>query len=133
MNSYNPDTPRTVFGIAAAAISTLTLAVLVVAPATMDARGVDARGDAATILARVNGHMVAPIVVAPIEAAIVPGHIEVVGTRPAHPARALVSRSGQVPAGIATGPAVIEPSRIGAPNVACASSASTRQDCKPAS
>jgi len=41
MKNYEPKTPRAAFGVAALAMSVITLCVAVVAPAAMDARGDD--------------------------------------------------------------------------------------------
>ena len=68
MNRYEPGTPRTALGLAAIALTALTVGLLVVVPAKMDVSP-----DALT-LARLKA---AP----PIEVAITPARIEVIGVR----------------------------------------------------
>jgi hypothetical protein len=68
MKRYEPETPRTALGLAAIALTALTIGLLVVVPAKMDAGGPDA-----LTLARAK----AP----PIEVVISPARIEVVGQR----------------------------------------------------
>ncbi|MEP7329012.1 MAG: hypothetical protein ABI777_07355 [Betaproteobacteria bacterium] len=71
MNNYEPARPRTAIALAAAALTALTIGLLVVAPAKFDAANPDARVLAAT--------KVAPG--APIEVTIIPSTIEVIGIR----------------------------------------------------
>jgi len=71
MNSYEPETPRATFGIAAAALTAITIGLFVVAPAKFDARS-----DEALILAAAKAGYTAPV-----EVAIIPARIEVVGAR----------------------------------------------------
>ena len=68
MKRYEPKTPRTALGLAAIALTALTLGLLVVTPATLDAGSPDA-----LTLARAK----AP----PIEVVISPARIDVVGQR----------------------------------------------------
>jgi hypothetical protein len=42
MNRYQPSTPRVTFGIAAAAMTVITFALLVIVPTTMDSMGDEA-------------------------------------------------------------------------------------------
>jgi hypothetical protein len=76
MNDYTPDTPRIVFAFGALALMALTLGALVVAPAALDA-----------------GYAPDPTLAvksaAPIDVAIVPARIEVVGKREPNVAWAL--------------------------------------------
>ena len=69
MNRYEPGTPRTALGMAAIALTALTVGLLVVVPAKMDVSP-----DALT-LARINAAH------PPIEVAITPARIEVIGVR----------------------------------------------------
>ena len=69
MNTYNPETPRTLFAVAAGTLTAITLGVFVVMPATLDS-GFD---PAFTLAAS------RPAVATPIEVAINPASIEVVG------------------------------------------------------
>jgi hypothetical protein len=68
MNRYEPGTPRTALGLAAIALTALTVGLLVVVPAKMDVSP-----DALT-LARLKA-------ATPIEVAITPARIEVIGVR----------------------------------------------------
>lgn len=68
MNRYDPGTPRAALGLAAIALTALTIGLLVVVPAKMDAGGADT-----LTLARAK----AP----PIEVSISPARIEVIGAR----------------------------------------------------
>lgn len=69
MNRYEPGTPRTALGLAAIALTALTVGLLVVVPARMDVSP-----DALT-MARIRAAH------APIEVAITPARIDVVGER----------------------------------------------------
>jgi hypothetical protein len=71
MNRYQTSTPRVVFGLAAIALTALTLGLAVVVPATMSSGA----PEAATVLATESGPPAAT------EVRIVPGSIEVVGLR----------------------------------------------------
>src|SRR5579872_1832595 len=71
MRRYETRVPRMAFGIAAIALTAITIAVGVVAPARLDS---SSAGRAALAAAKVR----AP---APVEVAIVPRQIEVVGIR----------------------------------------------------
>jgi len=74
MKDYTTDTPRAAFAVAAVGLAALTLGTFVVAPAVFDSGG--APGSA--LAAR-----------APIEVAITPARIEVVGAREPNVAWAL--------------------------------------------
>ncbi|MFO1323172.1 MAG: hypothetical protein U1F15_03815 [Burkholderiales bacterium] len=69
MSTYNPKTPRAMFAMAAGALTAITLGVFVVMPATLDS-GFD---PAYTLAAG------KPAAVGPVEVAIIPASIEVVG------------------------------------------------------
>ena len=71
MNRFQPSTPRTLFALAAAALTAVTLGLVVVAPASMAPTVADTRTLAA------NGG----VKHAPIEVTIVPGPIMVYGVR----------------------------------------------------
>lgn len=71
MNRFQPSTRRTLFGLAAAALTAVTLGLVAVAPATMEPTGADT-----PTLAAANGAARAPI-----EVTIVPGPIMVFGVR----------------------------------------------------
>lgn len=71
MTHYQPDTPRAALALGALFLSGITLAALVAGPAVFDART-----DAPLLLAAARGS--AP---APIEVAIAPARIDVVGRR----------------------------------------------------
>jgi|MudIll2142460700_1097286.scaffolds.fasta_scaffold85052_2 hypothetical protein len=71
MNRYPTSTPRAIIAIAAVALTAATLGLAVIVPATMDSVNPDARALAA-------GKAVAP---APLEVAIHPARIEVIGVR----------------------------------------------------
>ncbi len=105
MNNYEPDTPRAALGIVAAALTAVTIGILVVAPARLDARN-----DEALILAQATGRP------APIEVAIVPDRIDVTAVRSqvvsAVPVRLLVASAPM-------------------PNVAWAIGGGPRPNCKP--
>lgn len=76
MNDYKPEVPRTAFAFFAVALSAITMAAFVAAPALYDG------GDAQTTLASK-----APQ--APVEVAISPARIDVVGVREPNVAWAL--------------------------------------------
>jgi len=76
MNDYRTDTPRTAFAFVAIGLAALTLGTLVVGPAAFDAGFAPV-----TTLAAASR--------APIEVAITPGTIEVVGSRESNVAWAL--------------------------------------------
>jgi hypothetical protein len=78
MNGYNPDTPRGAFALGAVGLTALTLGALVVAPALFDSGFAPDTTLAASTAAR-----------APIEVAITPARIEVLGARPPNVAWAL--------------------------------------------
>ncbi len=67
MNAFHPATPRMAFGIAAVALSVLTLGLTVIAPAGLDSAAPDVRAVAA------------PAVYT--RATIVPSRIDVIGVR----------------------------------------------------
>ena len=69
MNRYEPGTPRTALGLAAIALTALTVGLLVVVPAKMEVSP-----DALTMARIRAAHP-------PIEVAITPARIEVVGER----------------------------------------------------
>jgi hypothetical protein len=71
MNRYQPETPRAAFGVAALALTALTIGLLVVVPAKTGAGGSDA------------GTLAAAKAATPAirEVAIIPGRIEVIGAR----------------------------------------------------
>jgi hypothetical protein len=71
MRRYDTGVPRLAFGIAAIAMTAITIAAAVVAPVRLDSSGADR-----ALLAAAK--VIAP---APIEVAIIPGQIEVVGIR----------------------------------------------------
>ena len=71
MNTYTPETPRTLFAVAAGALTAITLGVFVVMPATLDSGFEPAFTLAAS----------RPAVETPVEVAISPASIEVVGMR----------------------------------------------------
>jgi hypothetical protein len=85
MNEYRPDTPRTALALGALAMTTLTIAALVVAPAVFNASSPD------IALARTPG--------VPVEVAISPARIEVVGKRAPDVAWALPSSEPCKPQG----------------------------------
>ncbi len=130
MNRYQPDTPRAAFGIAAVALTVLSLGVLVVAPAALDSRD-----DAALILARFNGGGTAPI-----EVVVVPP-IEVVGSRADATARTLdvttagmkTTAAGLLSANDVIQPPALHPTAAVTPNVTSALAGIGKPDCKPAS
>ena len=68
MNDYRPDVPRAASAVAATALMTLAIATLVVIPATLDSRPEPPLTLAAPAKA-------------PIEAAIAPARIDVIGVR----------------------------------------------------
>jgi len=71
MNSYETNMPRTAFGIAAVALTAMTLGLVVVAPAKIES-------------AAQSGHAlvaVTPATSEPVTATIVPARIEVIGVR----------------------------------------------------
>jgi len=70
MNSYQTSTPRALSAVAAVVLAALTLGLLVVAPASLDA--VDRGG-------RTQAHATPPVV--PTEVAIIPARIDVIGVR----------------------------------------------------
>ena len=70
MNRYEPGTPRTAFGLVAAALTALTIGLLVVVPSRMDAGPSEA-----VTLARARAAK------PPTEVAITPARIEVIGVR----------------------------------------------------
>jgi hypothetical protein len=76
MNDYTPDTPRIAFAFGAVGLMALTLGALVVAPAALDARNTPDP----MLLAKSKP---------PIEVAITPARIEVVGRREPNVAWAL--------------------------------------------
>lgn len=71
MNTYTPETPRTIFALLAAALAAVTIGVFVVLPATRDAGFEPAFALAAASAG-------AP---APIEVAISPARIDVIALR----------------------------------------------------
>lgn len=71
MNSYEPNRPRTAIALAAAALTAITIGILVVAPAKFDSSHQEAR-----VLAAAKARSAAPI-----EVAISPARIDVVGER----------------------------------------------------
>ena len=71
MNRYQPKTPRAAFGVAAVAMTALTLALAIVAPAKL----APVSQDAAMLAAAGSG---AP---AAVEVLIVPARIQVIGVR----------------------------------------------------
>ena len=71
MNRYPTSTPHAIIAIAAVALTAATLGLAVIVPATMDSVNPDARALAAA-------KAVAP---APIEVAIQPARIDVIGVR----------------------------------------------------
>ena len=131
MNRYEPHTPRAAFGIAAAVLTAITLGMLVVAPATLDSRD-----DAALVLARFNARDAAPV-----EVAIVPTRIEVVGFRTGAPTRTLdvttagmkMTAVGFISTGDGGHPAEAQTAGAVVPNVAWDVAGSGKPDCKPAS
>jgi len=72
MNSYEPHRPRTAIALTAAALTAITIGLLVVAPAKLD--GANPEGRMTLAIARK---------AAPTEVAISPARIDVVGTREA--------------------------------------------------
>lgn len=80
MTNYQPDTPRAALAVGALFLAGVTFAALVAAPALLDARH-----DAPALLAAARGHAATPM-----EVAIVPARIEVIGTRELATARAVV-------------------------------------------
>jgi hypothetical protein len=70
MNRYEPGTPRTAFGLLAAALTALTIGLLIVVPSRMDAGPSEAVALARARLAK-----------PPTEVAISPARIEVIGVR----------------------------------------------------
>jgi hypothetical protein len=74
MNAYTTDTPRAAFALAAVGLAALTLCTFVVGPAVLDS------GFAPDTYARTTG---------PVEVAITPSRIEVVGARDPNVAWAL--------------------------------------------
>lgn len=91
MTNYRPDTPRLAIAAGAFLLAAASLAMLVVAPAVLDARA-----DAPALLAAARGP--AP---APVEVAIVPARIEVVGAREPNVAWALSGSTAPCrPAGV---------------------------------
>ncbi len=79
MISYEPNRPRTAIALAAAALTAITIGLFVVAPAKLDSANPDARTLVAT----------KRVPIAPIEVAISPARIEVVGVRAPEVATAL--------------------------------------------
>ena len=71
MNRHPSFLSRVALGLVAAAMTTMTLGVFVIAPATMPAAGDDARNQAAGTL----------LPSAPTEVVIAPSRIEVIGVR----------------------------------------------------
>ena len=71
MNSYEPNRPRTAIALAAAALTAITIGILVVAPAKFDGSHQEAR-----VLAAAKARSAAPT-----EVAISPAQINVVGVR----------------------------------------------------
>lgn len=130
MNRFEPDTPRAAFGIAAAALTAITLGALVVAPAMMDSRD-----DAALILARFNGGAAAPV-----EVAVVPMRVDVIGSRSDGLARTLdvstagmkMTAAGLLSTGNPIGTAEQTTEAVSA-NLATAMAGNGKPDCKPAS
>ncbi|MFO1312210.1 MAG: hypothetical protein U1F41_09125 [Burkholderiales bacterium] len=85
MNNYRPDAPRAWFAVGAVGLMALTMSAFVVAPAVFDA-GFEPEMTLAKSPA------------APIEVAILPGSIEVVGLR--QPGAARVSLDATAPAAV---------------------------------
>ena len=81
MNDYRPDTPRAAFAFGAVGLTALTLGAFVVAPAVLDS-GFAPGHDAGRAPSR-----------APIEVAITPARIEVIGAREPNVAWALPQSS----------------------------------------
>ena len=78
MNSYEPSTPRAAFGLAAVAMAAISIGAMVVLPAKLDS------ADAVTLAAAKAAPAASSEVViipAPIEVAISPARIDVIGVR----------------------------------------------------
>lgn len=89
MNDYKPDTPRAAFALGAVCLTALTLGAFVVAPAVFDS------GFAPEMT-------LAKAPAAPIEVAIMPGTIEVVGVRePSRTARVSLELGAPAAASVA--------------------------------
>jgi len=73
MISYEPNRPRTAIALAAAALTAITIGILVVAPAKFDGSKEEAR-----MLAVAKARHAAPV-----EVAVSPAHINIVGVREA--------------------------------------------------
>jgi len=82
MNDYRPDVPRAAFALGAAALTAITLGVLVAAPAVFDAGF-----EPATTLA-----VAAP---QPVEVAILPARIDVIAVREPNVAWAMPQESAK--------------------------------------
>lgn len=89
MNSYEPQRPRTIIALAAAALTAITIGLFVVAPAKFDA-------------ANPEGRMTLAIAkrAAPTEVAIIPARIDVVGVRERNIASAQPEQSVATPLAI---------------------------------
>jgi hypothetical protein len=83
MNRYQPSTPRTPFGIAAAVLTAMTIGIAVVLPAKMDAGSAAYRPSAAKV--------VTPAVT---EASIIPARFSVQGVREPELASAPADNTG---------------------------------------
>ena len=79
MNSYEPSTPRAALGLAAVAMAALTFGAMVLGPAKLDSGGADA-----VTLASAKAETKPPI-----EVAISPARIDVIGAREPNVAWAL--------------------------------------------
>jgi hypothetical protein len=87
MNAYQNSTPRTLIAFAAAALAAATLGLTVLAPAAFDAASADMHADSARRTPAT-----------PIEVAIVPGRIEVIGIREPEVAASCGKAVGPAPA-----------------------------------
>ncbi len=114
MNTYESETPRLAIAMAAFALSALTIGTMVVVPAQFDER----LAPTDTVLA------IGPAAAHPVEVAIVPARVDVVGVR--EPA---IARARQPGVTIARGPSFADAQEF---NVAWAMSDSAHPNCKPA-
>jgi len=114
MNTYESETPRLAIALAAFALSALTIGAMAVAPAQFDAR----LAPTDTVLA------IGPAAARPVEVAIVPARIDVVGVR--EPGIASARESSVA---IARGPGFAGAQEF---NVAWAIGELAQPNCKPA-
>ena len=88
MNSYDPSTPRAAFGLVAVAMAAISIGAMVVLPAKFDSVSADAV-TLGSAKAQPTKSIEVAIIPTPIEVAISPARIEVIGVREPNVAWAL--------------------------------------------